>query len=131
MAECGCTRFAAAKENFLYQWGRGHSPHDVELASAPQWLFDWLSEQDQRRTVGVASAVPRAFEGRVSAWARKVIDVELARLANACEGTRNETLNVVSFKLGQLIAGGEADSSEWRCARWALAGEASNRSRLT
>jgi hypothetical protein len=63
----------------------------------------------------------RQFDGKVSAWARAAIDGELARLADAGPGIRNHTLASVSFKLGQLVGGGEADPGELRVALSAIA----------
>jgi len=41
-----------------------------------------------------------------TAWARAAVDGELERLRHAPEGTRNDTLNRVAYRLGQIIGGG-------------------------
>jgi hypothetical protein len=41
-----------------------------------------------------------------TAWAKAAVDGELDRLRHASEGSRNDTLNRVAFRLGQIIAGG-------------------------
>lgn len=47
----------------------------------------------------------------VSAWARAALDGELQRLRAAPEGTRNDTLNRVAFRLGQIVGGGALDEA--------------------
>lgn len=100
------------KTGYTYRWEPGHSPAEIELASAPNWLIDWLFEQHQRRCVSGPTVEPRPFDGKVGAWARAIVDAELARLPGAANGTRNATLARVAFKLGQLAGGGEADPVE-------------------
>jgi len=41
-----------------------------------------------------------------TAWARAAVDGEISRLRQAQEGTRNDTLNRVAYRLGQIIGGG-------------------------
>lgn len=93
----------------------------MSIAEPPKWLLNWLVEEDQkRRHASEAPVRPQQFDGKVSAWARAATDSELARLADAVAGTRNQTLVSVSFKLGQLVAGGEADTGEMRAALHAI-----------
>jgi hypothetical protein len=102
---------------YTYKWLEDHSPNEVELATAPNWLLDWLFAENARREHFVTLPTEsRPFTGRVNAWARKAIDGELERLTSAAKGTRNDTLVRVSFKIGQLVAGGEADAGELRAA---------------
>ncbi len=106
----------------IYHWDKGHSPDESALAIAPDWLLDWLYTEAQRKELrSEAPIVPPPFNGRVSAWARIAIDRELERLAAAGNGTRNDTLTRVSFKLGQLAGGGEADGAELRLSLEAIA----------
>lgn len=101
----------------VYDWDEGCSPSEIELAIAPNWLLDWLFAENARREHFDSLPIEtRPFTGRVKAWARKAIDGELERLTSAAKGTRNDTLVRVSFKIGQLVAGGEADASELRAA---------------
>jgi len=105
---------------FIYHYDEGHALGEVAIANPPDWLFKWLFQQDQKHRI-VQSATPRQFDGKVSAWARAAIDGELARLADAGPGTRNDTLARVAFKLGALAGGGEADAGELRAALYAIA----------
>ena len=108
------------KTGYVYRWEPGHSPAEIELASAPNWLIDWLYEQHQRRCARSPITDPRPFDGAVGNWARAAIDRELETLAAARNGTRNATLARVSFKLGQLVGGGEADGETVRAALEAM-----------
>jgi hypothetical protein len=106
----------------VYHWDEGHSPAEIELAIAPNWILDWLFEEAQRKEQSDTNyVVGRQFSGRTSAWARKAIDAQLERLAAAANGTRNATLASVSFKFGQLAAGGEAEGAELRLTLEAIA----------
>jgi Bifunctional DNA primase/polymerase, N-terminal len=108
------------RTGYTYHWEPGHSPADIELASAPNWLIDWLFEQNQRRCV-IQTVEPRPFAGKVGAWARTAIDRELEKLSASADGTRNASLTRVAFKLGQLAGGGEADAGELWTALEAVA----------
>jgi putative DNA primase/helicase len=52
---------------------------------------------------------PKPFRGATGAWATAIVTRELEALALAQPGTRNESLNVTAFRLGQLVGGGEVD----------------------
>lgn len=105
---------------FIYRWARGCSSQEIKLAKAPKWLLQWLREYAQRheqrhqaaRVDGAIQIEGKPFSGVVSPWAAAAIAGELARLRAAEDGTRNDTLTRVSFKLGQLAGGGEADADE-------------------
>lgn len=97
---------------FRYDWARGCSPDNVELADGSEWLLDGLRERSDRRTVRGTPIEPRPFSGTVSPWATAVIDRELLELSRAPQGTRNNALARVAFKMGQLAGGGEAQEEE-------------------
>jgi len=117
------TAVGSKNGEFIYYYDNGHALGEVPIALCPDWLMTWLVEQDSKRRVTPEPIVPHPFSGRVSAWAQRAIDAELARLANAANGCRNSTLAVVSFKLAQLAAGGEADEAELRMALGAIASQ--------
>ncbi len=102
------------KTGFVYRWAKRLSPQDVALAKAPEWILDLLCDRPTKAERAVSQPVgpARPFDGVVGPWARAVVDGELGDLAAAEEGCRNVTLARVSFKLGQLAAGGEADRDE-------------------
>ncbi|MGA8641325.1 bifunctional DNA primase/polymerase [Candidatus Binatus sp.] len=108
-------------QGFEYQYDSGHALGEVAIADAPDWLIDWLLQEQVKRQVAVMPLRPQEFDGHVGAWARKIIDDELGELAAATEGCRNDRLSRTAFKLGQLAGGGEADATELRAALHAIA----------
>jgi putative DNA primase/helicase len=107
--------------DFIYRYDAEHALGEVAIADAPDWLIEWLLKEQSKRQVAVMPLRAQQFDGQVRAWARKIIDAELETLAAAQTGTRNATLARISFKLGQLAGGGEADSSELLAALEAVA----------
>jgi len=92
---------------FSYGWAEGCSPADTPLGDAPPWLLTELRDRAQRETPATPPASPRAYRGRVGAWARRAFDANLEYLASAAPGTRNDAFFHVARRLGQLVAGGE------------------------
>jgi len=110
------------ESGFVYQWRRGHSPRDVKIAKAPRWLLDWLKRQNEAREAAPA-AEARPFQGEVHPWAKFIIDAELAALAEAPDGTRNDALCRTAYGLGRLVGGGEAELEAVRAALHNIARE--------
>jgi hypothetical protein len=109
-------------DGFIYHYEDGFALGQVAIADPPKWLLDWLLYEDQKRRV--ASNIPlrpQQFDGKLTAWARKVIDSELNTLIDATEGSRNDSLSRAAFKFGQLAAGGEASGSELLAALHGIA----------
>lgn len=73
---------------------------------SPVWLADELRPGPDCTETEPRAASPTIECPAQSAYARKVMDEEGARLAAAPEGTRNDTLNRVGFRFGQLVATG-------------------------
>lgn len=74
-------------------------------AKAPCWLLDLVTGQSKdEKTLTVPDERPGATPYGMSAMER-----EVGRVATALQGKRNDALNVASFALGQLVAGGEVD----------------------
>lgn len=84
------------------------SPDEVPLADVPQWLIDLLLTADR------PAALPSA--NGTDAYARAALAGELARLAQASNGQRNDTLNRCAFSLGQLVGAGALGRSEVEAA---------------
>ena len=79
-----------------------------ELPTLPGWLLAAVQPPEiERRPPATTSGVRDA-----SAWARSALDGELHRLQAAVEGTRNDTLNRVAYRLGQIVAAGCLDEAE-------------------
>ena len=113
---------------FVYYYDEGHALGEVAIADPPDWLIEWLMQEESRRQTAVVPLRPQIFDGKIGAWARTIIDAELAKVAGASEGTRNGALTRGSFKLGQLAGGGEAEVGELRAALYAIADCWPNRS---
>lgn len=73
--------------------------HGQLLPELPAWVLQML--QPPARTL------PDRFPPRdATSWAKAAVEGELDRLRHASEGCRNDTLNRVAFRLGQIIGGG-------------------------
>lgn len=70
------------------------------------WLFD---QEAARKATGKATDLPPppTVNGKVHLYAQQGLINELARIANAPEGTRNDTLNTAAYNLGTLIGAGQ------------------------
>ncbi len=85
-----------------YRW-TGQRP----TAEPPAWLLTILQRTripDDPVLKQTARSLPVGT--REQRYAAAAMEHELARLAAAVEGTRNDTLNRAAFNLGQLVAGG-------------------------
>ena len=91
----------------LYRW---EGPERAGLPTLPDWIAARLWEP----ALPPAPPLPRVAppEARISAWARAALERELARVSNAPEGTRNDTLNRASYSLSQIVAGGALEGTE-------------------
>lgn len=85
-----------------YEWINTVAP-----APAPQWLLDLIRKPPKNKYKD--STPPRFRPDVTTSYGQAALEAELERLASAPEGTRNDTLNKVTFALGQLVAGGELD----------------------
>jgi hypothetical protein len=87
----------------VYTW-LSHSA--VALAIPPNWLV----ELTRKRTISErATANIRKPIWSSNAYGRAALESEIAALASAAPGTRNNTLNRCAFRLYQLVGGGELD----------------------
>lgn len=87
----------------VYQW-LVH-PDDAELAELPAELLAKLLDPAPRSAPHTTAS---------NQYARAALVRESARVRNAPEGQRNDTLNGAAFNLGQLVAGGELAEHEVR-----------------
>lgn len=118
-----------------YVWTSNGTP----LAEAPQWLIRLAAKTPQKaeknpldcktnKAMPQAETTPQRRSGaitdaRAKSYGETAIIEEIDRLNSTPEGERNETLNRVAFRLGQLVAGGCLDQCE---VERALAGAAAN-----
>lgn len=80
--------------------------HGMQIPEMPVWLLQTL-EPPPPRPIPARSA-PRD----AGAWAQAAVAGELDRLGLAKEGTRNDTLNRVAYRLGQIIGSGALAEQE-------------------
>lgn len=100
-----------------YRWLPGLSPVDVGYAVTPGWLDERARTPKRGRgpsgLESVGSILPRALSGwmnpRVARYAQKALENAIFELDHAAPGSRNHTLNVMAFGLGQLVGGGALD----------------------
>lgn len=89
-----------------YAWDNGTSPDQVAIAVSPPWLLERLNPTGEAAAM-TREAAPRAYDsGAISAYARKALDDECARVAAAGVGAQNTTLNEAAFCIGTLVGGG-------------------------
>lgn len=84
--------------------------HGGVIPEMPDWILALVQPPSRERRVE-----PMPTEGHIrdaSAWARRALDGELSRLRTSVKGVRNETLNRVAFRLGQIIGAGALDEHE-------------------
>ena len=87
---------------------------EAELAVAPSWLLD-LARKKPKPTIAeraVAGIQGSGWQKTRSAYGRAALDRECAALAAIASGGRNTALNRASFRLHQLVAGGELHRDE-------------------
>lgn len=85
----------------VYQWKEGLSPDDVELAPFPDFLLQRLrtnKDKKHRKPPSRPRVSDDAFDLR--------IEFACSRIRVAEMGTRNDTLNAESYKLGLLVPEG-------------------------
>jgi hypothetical protein len=78
-----------------------------DLSAAPAWLLERVRPVAPRPYA--AASVPIATSDR---YAVRALEYEADSVRNAAEGTRNNTLNASSFKIGQLVGAELLDESD-------------------
>ena len=89
----------------IYRWiGASIVP-----TNAPGWLFQLARKKPAPTISERALSTIRPRNGEPNAYGLAALDREIETLAGAPAGTRNGVLNCCSFRLFQLVAGGELD----------------------
>lgn len=87
---------------------------DVEPREAPEWLLELLAAPEPEASVDWDSVTLSRDDWEFedgSTYGLAALESELDRLREAPEGSRNDTLNTASFRLGQLIAAEHIDGN--------------------
>jgi putative DNA primase/helicase len=96
---------------YLYEYANGLSPKDVGIARIPEWFVHLTGRGSADGLQVSPTRVPPELRERAAAYANAARERELARLANAPNHQRNNTLNRCAFRLGQLAAWGLLEPS--------------------
>lgn len=86
----------------VYHWADGLSPAEVPFANAPDWLIAKLVDKPRQAP---EPAPERSYTGHTR-YGQRALDEECMELARSPEGQRNQKLNLVAFRVGQLVAVG-------------------------
>lgn len=98
-----------------YQWLAGKKLSDIPPPDAPQWLLDVIVHKKQAQTQ--VDFVPRERrEGDGFRYGHKALDEECREIITAQPGGQNNQIVSSSYKIGQLVAGGEIPHDEARDA---------------
>ena len=84
-----------------------------EVAALPEWLVDRLTREPSHPRFPSTDPMTGPHSER---WAGAAFTGEMDRLRAAQEGTRNDTLNRIAFRLGQIVAAGALDEQRVRSA---------------
>ncbi|MEV1002805.1 bifunctional DNA primase/polymerase [Nonomuraea sp. NPDC050202] len=78
--------------------------HDPAPAALPPWLAAHLTAPPPASTTSAAAVLIACGGDRAVGYALAALRGEIERVLDAVPGTRNDTLNLAAFALGQLIA---------------------------
>ena len=86
----------------------------AEIEEMSGWLIERLRENNYFRSSDQCERPEAAItiNDETSSYGAKALLEETQRVANASEGTRNDTLNRAAYALYQLVAGGEITENE-------------------
>lgn len=76
------------------------------------WTDALAPEQEPRTSEPLPRQPANVERGREGKYVKSAVSQETRRVRYAVKGTRNDTLNVASMALGQLVAGGVLDRGE-------------------
>jgi hypothetical protein len=93
----------------IYRWA-----NDLAPATAPDWLIRAAQQPKpiSETAAAVQPSVSKTAAVGVGAYGQAALDREIDALSKAPKGSRNAALNVVTFRLYQLVAGGELEGGE-------------------
>ena len=86
------------------------SPELSELPELPEWLLELIAEPEKSANTTLNFTAPIPASSDSTPWAIAGLDGECQTIASTTEGSRNGNLNKGSFRVAQLVAGGELAS---------------------
>jgi len=89
-----------------YRWAVDRSPWHLPPEPAPDWLVDLLDPPSSERKA-YAYAYAYAYDPGEDRYVLKALESELALVASAPEGRRNEQLNESAFNLFRFVLDGK------------------------
>lgn len=94
-----------------YEWVQNCSPEEVEVMPFPE---KYLKDKESGSNGGNEAQSKISVDGflETSSRGREILERESQIIANASEGTRNETLFARSVRIGALVAEGEVNAQE-------------------
>ena len=95
-----------------YHWLDHHEPWTVPLAPLPQQVLDALEKVTAPPAPRQQPKRPSSRRHKGRRLAQFILRSETQAVAEAGEGTRNDTLNKAAFCLGRLIGGGNLDQAD-------------------
>lgn len=106
-----------------YDWSPAGHPDQVEIAAAPAWLLELVTDKPRSRAQAPARKPRSAAELAACGYARKALEAECRAVSRAGTGTRNPALNAAAFNLGQLVGGGALNREAVEAALYRAAEE--------
>lgn len=103
----------------LYTWMPGHAPWDIALAELPPHIISLLASDAPGPGAAKPDKAGAGMTGKYDHYIKAALAGEMASVSNAAPGTRNHTLNVAAFSLGQLVGGGVLDRGRAENCLWA------------
>jgi hypothetical protein len=104
-AQDGCAILPPSRTIEHYRWVLDRSPFDLPLEPAPDWLVELLDPPQTAREPWQAPRSPA--EDR---YLLRALEAELALVASAPEGRRNDQLNESAFNLFRFAVEGRLDA---------------------
>jgi N12 class adenine-specific DNA methylase len=98
----------------VFNGGTYRIEHDAPVAPLPTWIADELTKRPTTQEPPPAPAPSRmpVSDRRRSAYGNAALKHAADTVARAPEGTRNDTLNRESFRLGRLVGGNTLDRND-------------------
>ena len=86
------------------------SPELSELPELPEWLLELIAEPEKSANTRLNFTTPIPAASDSTPWAMAGLAGECQTIASTTKGSRNGNLNKGSFRVAQLVAGGELSS---------------------